>query len=176
MYITGANLNIVNGSGSTDGTTNGLGNLIVGYNEQRNNPLYPDDRSGSHNIVVGQYQNFSSYGGLVGGYFNAISSPYASVSGGEQNIASGFSSSVSGGSGNTVTGVDSSVSGGQCNIASGDFSSVSGGASNTAGGLWSSVSGGYFNAAGGSDSSVSGGSSVVQTNVFGWTGGSYHTP
>src|SRR5262245_49835927 len=34
VVITGANLRIVNGLGATD-TTNGLGNLIVGYNELR---------------------------------------------------------------------------------------------------------------------------------------------
>src|SRR5215510_11442422 len=34
VVITGANLRIVNGLGSTE-TTNGLGNLIVGYNEPR---------------------------------------------------------------------------------------------------------------------------------------------
>jgi hypothetical protein len=34
VVITGANLRIVNGLGSTE-TTNGLGNLIVGYNELR---------------------------------------------------------------------------------------------------------------------------------------------
>ena len=32
------------------GTVNGLGNLIVGYNELL---LSPDDHTGSHNIVVG---------------------------------------------------------------------------------------------------------------------------
>jgi hypothetical protein len=36
VVITGANLRIVNGLGTTD-TINGLGNLIVGYNELRNN-------------------------------------------------------------------------------------------------------------------------------------------
>ena len=34
VVITGANLRIVNGLGSTE-TTNGVGNLIVGYNELR---------------------------------------------------------------------------------------------------------------------------------------------
>src|SRR4029077_15522275 len=34
VVITGANLRIVNGLGSTE-TTNGLGNVIVGYNELR---------------------------------------------------------------------------------------------------------------------------------------------
>src|SRR6516225_3097954 len=50
VVITGANLRIVNGLGSTE-TTNGLGNLIVGYNEERGFGL--DKRTGSHNVVVG---------------------------------------------------------------------------------------------------------------------------
>ena len=35
IYIDGANLHVRDGSGDTDGTVNGLGNLIVGYNESR---------------------------------------------------------------------------------------------------------------------------------------------
>ena len=64
VVITEANLRIVNGLGSTE-TTNGLGNLIVGYNELRNIPDFPDVRTGSHNVVVGELNNFSSFGGLV---------------------------------------------------------------------------------------------------------------
>src|SRR5262245_48136418 len=52
VVITGANLRIVNGLGSTE-TTNGLGNLIIGYNELRNDPGSADVRTGSHNIVTG---------------------------------------------------------------------------------------------------------------------------
>jgi hypothetical protein len=55
VVISGANLRIVNGLGSTD-TTNGVGNLIVGYNEPRQFDL-PDIRTGSHNVVVGQEHN-----------------------------------------------------------------------------------------------------------------------
>src|SRR5205807_1257654 len=51
VYFTGCNVNIRSGSGSTDGPTNGLGNLIVGYNEF---PSSVVTRSGSHNIVVGE--------------------------------------------------------------------------------------------------------------------------
>src|SRR5262245_20660835 len=40
LIVTGANLHIVNGLGSTD-TTNGLGNLIVGYQEHRLAPVLP---------------------------------------------------------------------------------------------------------------------------------------
>ena len=35
VYLTGYNLHIQSGSGSTTGTVNGYGNLIIGYNETR---------------------------------------------------------------------------------------------------------------------------------------------
>src|SRR5215831_3661523 len=70
ITISGANLHIVNGLGATN-TRNGLGNLIVGYNEHRQ-PIglfcglpSPNTRTGSHNVVVGEQLNFSSFGGLV---------------------------------------------------------------------------------------------------------------
>jgi hypothetical protein len=154
VVITGANLRIVNGLGSTE-TTNGLGNLIVGYNEERGDGT--DNRTGSHNVVVGSQNNFSSFGGLVVGAFNEISGPLASVSGGRANTASGNFSSVSGGAGNTAIGNGSSVSGGDTNTAAGFFSSVSGGEGNVAGEHGSSVSGGLGNATIGRFSSVSGG-------------------
>jgi hypothetical protein len=81
VVITGANLRIVNGLGTTD-TANGLGNLIVGYNESRPPNEGPDVRAGSHDVVVGRRLNFSSFGGLVVGFLNEISGRFASVSGG----------------------------------------------------------------------------------------------
>ena len=140
LRISGLNVQIVNGSGTTDGPVDGLGNLIVGYNELRG---VGDDRTGSHNLIVGARQNVLSYGGLVAGGRNEVSGIFSSVSGGESNTASGAYSSVSGGQGNTASGLSSSVSGGQSNTARGINSSVSGGASNTASGSWSSVSGGF---------------------------------
>jgi hypothetical protein len=142
ITIDGANLHIVNGLGATNGlptdptsidpahtVVNGLGNLIVGYNELRAGlpGLGSDDRSGSHNLVVGSLQNFSSFGGLVAGELNSISGAYASVSGGYANRASGIQASVSGGDGNIASGGAASVSGGDGNTASGNFASVSGG-------------------------------------------------
>jgi hypothetical protein len=160
VVITGANLRIVNGLGATD-TTNGLGNLIVGYNELRNDPNRPDNRTGSHNVVVGKRLNFSSFGGLVVGLDNEISGQFASVSGGTRNIASGDFSSVSGGQFNTASGERASVSGGGQNAASGPIASISGGALNIASGGVSSVSGGANNTA---------------TNDFTWvTGGEFNT-
>jgi hypothetical protein len=140
FVFTGVNVHVRSGSGATWGTINGLGNLIVGYDEARTSG---SDKSGSHNLVVGQNHNYTSYGGLVVGFYNTISSSYASVSGGEYNTASGSHSSVSGGQSNTASGSNSSVSGGATNTASGEWSSVSGGATNTASGDYSSVSGGY---------------------------------
>lgn len=120
MYITGANLNVRSGSGATDADTNGLGNLIVGYNE---NVLRDDGtlapRIGSHNIVVGGEHGYSSYGGLVAGWGNYISGRFASVTGGRENTASGWGASVSGGHINTASGFMSSVTGGVRNTASG---------------------------------------------------------
>src|SRR5262245_16941036 len=92
IIFTGVNVHVRSGSGSTDdaqsanGQPVGLGNLIVGYNE-----LNPTGglRSGSHNIVGGSFNNFSSVGGLVVGVRNAVSGQYASVHGGDMNMASG---------------------------------------------------------------------------------------
>lgn len=50
VFLTGVNVFIRDGSGSTAGPTNGLGNLILGYDEDASGTL---DRSGSHNLVVG---------------------------------------------------------------------------------------------------------------------------
>ena len=145
VVISGANLRIVNGLGAT-GTTNGLGNLIVGYNEPRGGG-FPDTRTGSHTVVVGMQHNFSRFGGIVVGYYNEISGSWASVSGGAGNTASGELASVSNGFLNIASGYGSSVSGGSQHIASGYGSSVSGGNVNTASGDWSSVSGGAQNTA-----------------------------
>ncbi|MBT3432589.1 MAG: hypothetical protein HN435_01620, partial [Nitrospinaceae bacterium] len=60
IFITGANLHVRDGSSDTGGAINGLGNLIVGYDENSSNI-----KTGSHNIVVGPYHTYSSYGGLV---------------------------------------------------------------------------------------------------------------
>jgi hypothetical protein len=114
VTITGANLHLVNGLGSTDcgelagepipDCPNGLGNLIVGYNESRADIGEEDIRTGSHNVVVGPWHNFSRVGGLVVGRVNTISGTFTSVSGGESNTASGDNASVSGGSTRTAAG------------------------------------------------------------------------
>ena len=80
------------GSGDTDGIT-GLGNLIVGYNEQ---DTPPKSRYGSHNLVVGTKHGYTSHAGLVAGYDNKITGTYSSISGGSSNLAAEFQESIVG--------------------------------------------------------------------------------
>jgi len=159
MKITGANLSILSGSGATDGAINGLGNLVVGYNE----PIVGAEtlRSGSHNIIVGSEHSYSNYGGLVAGQKNTISGSFSSVTGGWQSIASGNHSSIGGGESNKSVGERSSITGGHYNITSGLYSVVVGGGNNSiidgneAYADYSVVVGGYRNTTGdGVDSNI----------------------
>jgi hypothetical protein len=161
---TGVNLQIVNGMNSTE-TVNGLGNLIVGYDESApegsapscetwdpNSPPheYQDCvayKTGSHNLVTGSYNTYIQYGGFVAGTRNTLWGAYASISGGSHNRVETFarSASISGGSFNVAEGDFSSISGGNLNDARGDYSSITGGSRNESGGNYSSISGGDFN-------------------------------
>jgi uncharacterized coiled-coil protein SlyX len=174
IIFSGANIHIVSGSGSTadNGNPTGLGNLIIGYDEDPAMVplpfvppirLNPGDRGGSHNLVIGRWNKFTqaAFGGFVAGEFNVISNEGASVSGGFQNTASGIQASVTGGVNNTASGIRASVSGGAANTASADSSSVSGGLGNTASGIQASVSGGQGNTAGGQITVVIGGQLVT---------------
>jgi hypothetical protein len=161
IYITSANLHIRSGSGGTDGTINGLGNLIVGYDEARPSG---SNKTGSHNIVVGRYHNYSFYGGLVAGASNTISAKYASVGGGTGNTASNSYASVSGGGANTASGIASSVCGGTLNQATNEYATVSGGETNAAKGRRASVSGGRYNTASGDYASIAGGGGGAATD------------
>ena len=173
IIFSGANIHVVSGSGATNdnGTPRGLGNLIIGYDEdpaQVGSPLNPGDRGGSHNVVIGASHKFTqaAFGGLVAGARNTISNTAASVSGGLNNTASGETASVSGGFGNEASGNFASVSGGFGNEASGVLASVSGGLNNTASGGSASVSGGRDNEASGDNASVSGGFSNEASGVL----------
>jgi hypothetical protein len=61
--ITGKNVSIVDGSGQTIGPNgpSGLGNLTIGYNELRD--FGGDLRTGSHNLILGRGNNYSSGAG-----------------------------------------------------------------------------------------------------------------
>jgi hypothetical protein len=167
VRITGANLRLVNGLRAT-ATANGLGNLLVGYNEPRQGG---NVETGSHNIVVGQGHNFSSFGGLVVGRQNEISGAFATVSGGFDNTASGASAAVSGGIFNRASGESAAVSGGFDNTASASATAVSGGRGNTARGEGAMVSGGHGNTAIGHTAAISGGQANTANGFTSSVGG-----
>ncbi len=197
VTFTGANVQIINGLGATDGepnnpedvtnyVTNGLGNLIIGYNETKSslNANDEDTRYGSHNLILGDYNEYTAFGGFVGASFNTVTAPYSSIFsgslnevdgvdgailGGEYNyVASDFYGTVSGGSDNEASGEYASVSGGENSNASGSASSVSGGNQNSASGTDSSVTGGVDNVASGQTSCVTGGGNVTESYEQGW--------
>jgi len=168
------NVYVRSGEGATDGALNGLGNLVVGYDESDG-----DDKSGSHNLVVGAGHSYSSYGALIGGedqvasaeavsvtggVGNTASFAYASVAGGYGNEASGRGAAVAGGSFNDAVSLYSAVSGGGASTASGDYASVSGGVRNTASGYHAWIGGGRRNIASGEFSSVAGGGAAMAGN------------
>jgi hypothetical protein len=166
--LLGPNVHIRNGhiKEETD-TINGVGNLVLGYNEEPPE-LGVEERLASHDLIIGRYHRYTSFGGLVAGNRNWISGEEATVSGGQENIASGDQASVSGGLLNTANAPTASVSGGETNTAGcttsspvecGDSTSVSGGAGNVASGDYASISGGAGNSAKANYSRISGGRS-----------------
>ncbi|MFN2426188.1 MAG: hypothetical protein ABR587_07045 [Candidatus Binatia bacterium] len=183
LVLSGANLQVVDGTGATAGPPNGLGNVIIGYNEGTDSQV----RTGSHNLVVGLEHDYTSFGGIVAGEHNFILARGASVVGGRDNEATGIHSAVCGGAENIAEGQFASIGGGFLNEATGSHAAVSGGCENQAtstysavsggrfalaSGQWSSVAGGYTNKATGLYSSVSGGSTRTASTQFSWKAGS----
>ena len=83
IIFSGASVHVRDGSGDTFGVVNGLGNLVIGYNEANTSPT--DDalsRGGSHNLVVGRHHQYTSFGGLIAGLNNNVTDTEATVSGG----------------------------------------------------------------------------------------------
>lgn len=73
LVFEGLNVNIRNGSGSTynsvENLSEGLGNLILGYNNPGSGSL---QRDGSHNLVIGDANDYRSFAGIVHGIGNSI--------------------------------------------------------------------------------------------------------
>lgn len=195
--FTDINVQINNGSNSTGGIVNGLGNLTIGYNETNasaqdfcSNPNEPTElgctsnggdwlsnaRSGSHNLILGTQNSYTSFSGIVAGQDNVSNSLFSTVLGGRNNRVDTEWSVIVGGRANIVrpnltTGPYSSILGGYQNVVFGTYSTISGGQSNTASSFYSSVSGGQSNTASGDHSSVSGGDTRSSTGTHDWRAG-----
>jgi hypothetical protein len=173
-YFTGTNLHVLNGLGATNGNpndpralgpdetnVNGLGNLIIGYNAPLQFADPSLDRTGSHYLVLGDFNYYGSFGGIAAGWANDARGPYASTLGGRSNRA---------------TGSFSTVAGGAFNLTDGSTASILGGTGNRASEIDATVCGGGGNHASARFSNVSGGGGIVQSVEFGWSAGSLIGP
>lgn len=143
ITFSGANIRIVNGTGST-AIANGQGNLIIGYDEdtvtEPNNGVFgpialtPTDRSGSHNLVIGRWHRFNSsaFGCLVAGEGNSITGEGNSIVGGQgNNIVNGSSGNVIvGGGASTASGIRDVIVGGWGQSANSNCDVIVGGSGN----------------------------------------------
>jgi hypothetical protein len=135
VVVDNANLRVINGLGRTHGETNGKGNIVVGYDEERDGD-YP--KTGSHNLVVGPRHAYTGVGGVVFGRDNAVDGEANSVLGGSGNAATDVNgdytsaSTVVGGSRNVASGAKAVVVGGFYNEAETAASVVLGGSNNAA--------------------------------------------
>jgi len=145
LRFSGMNVQITNGIAEPPPgeppTTNGMGNLIIGYNRTRvdcpEGVECVDRRTGSGNLILGGKNNYTSFGSLISGGWSEVSAKHTVVLGGKFNLASGNRAAVIGGFNNIASGAGASVSGGAWNEASAFTASVSGGQGNLAEGDYS---------------------------------------
>jgi hypothetical protein len=160
--------------------TNGLGNLILGYDElpcaAKGCPPLPARRQGSHNLVVGFGHQFSDLGAVLAGVNGVSGAPSANVLGGWSNQALSATASALGGELNQAIGRGSTVVGGLSNTASGSFAAVVGGFGNLATNTGATVSGGDKGQATGEYSTVSGGFRRSAATTDSWAAGGYSSP
>jgi hypothetical protein len=183
IRFSGVNVQVVNGEGKTE-TINGEGNLVIGYDEE------PGVQTGSHDIILGNRQAYTSYGSLLGGSRNTAFAPFTTVFGVENQVlemwasilggvggkATGILSSISSGDGNIASGAGASVSGGVANVASSEYAWVGGGEHNKSQAPEAAISGGNGNAVGAEAASISGGQENVALGRYGSIlGGKGHT-
>lgn len=149
--LSGLNIRLDNGTGTTYGESNGLGNLILGYNEdegghrnEEGSLVAGEVRVGSHNLVVGAGHTYGSNGSLLGGYNNSLFGQGAAILSGQASLATGTWSAILGGLDNRATATNTCISGGHSNTASGDRASVSGGLLNISAGIATSILGGQY--------------------------------
>jgi hypothetical protein len=160
VTVTGANLQVTNGLGSTL-STNGVGNILVGYDESMLGlcyivPASMEDiydavacdsagglwlgtvatKTGSHNVIVGDRHAYTAYSSIVSGTANFSLAKGASIIGGAYNSGLGAYSAITGGVLNHADGRRSSVTGGATNTVESTSlnGSISGGSGGTVSG------------------------------------------
>ncbi|MEL6346297.1 MAG: hypothetical protein AAFV53_24515 [Myxococcota bacterium] len=156
VIFTGANVQIQSGSGETYGKGNGLGNLIVGYNKM---PLGDVDRTGSHNLIIGDGHNWEGNGNLLSGKENVIRSDAGAILAGQSNEVYGENGVIVGGMGNVVWGRDNTIVNSVDSFIRGQNDTVVGGRNHEDHGYYNN--GSYSVIVGGSDSLMYGTLGVI---------------
>ena len=152
FIVDGCNLHVQNGMGQT-GLLNRYGNVIIGYNKNE-----VSTRTGSHNLILGDLHEYTSYGGIVSGTENTLAGSNATILGGGQNHANFTSAVILAADRGTADG-NVVLIGGQRNYGSADahFSAIIGGIENQVTGPSSVLVAGMLNVASGATSFVCGG-------------------
>ena len=179
VIVTNANLHIRSGSGTTNGTTNGYGNVIIGYNEDTNGNK---QRGGSHNLILGQEHSYTSYGSILSGTNHTVNAVHASSIGGDSNIignnapnavaiagqsnqfassGTAFYAATLGGQGNKVNGRYAAAVAGQNNTVTGTHAASVGGGGNDKANDENTISGKYAVSIGGKKNTAGGNNSVA---------------
>ena len=84
---------------------------MIGYDES------PGTQTGSHNLVLGTNQKFTSYGAILGGSHNSATGPHSAVLG-YHNTAAGTRATATGGLYNSAASAYSAISGGRLGVTS----------------------------------------------------------
>lgn len=134
VQLSGVNLQIVNGEGSTE-SKNCKGNLIIGYNEPPPGGETPS-RGGSHNLIMGTRHHYASYCGFINGIHNSITAggEYCVILNGFESTANVKHVSICNGTGHQANGVYSTILSGFDNGGTGEKSVVLTGTNNRANG------------------------------------------
>jgi len=99
LVLSGVNLYVRSGEGSTTAVPNGKGNIVLGYGES----LGGEARTGSHTLVVGPWNDWTGQYGLVVGQQHALLATGAGILGGEADTVTGEGSVAIAGTGSSVT-------------------------------------------------------------------------
>jgi hypothetical protein len=145
LTITGVNVYVQSGSGTTDdgGAPVGLGNLVLGYDEGSADGS--DLKTGSHNLVIGPEHSYTGVGGIVAGEDNWLLADHSAILAGNKNEVSGPYSAALSGKNHVVSGDGAAVIAGDSNVVSSSWGVVVGGYTNTTAGFKSVIVGGSSN-------------------------------
>lgn len=97
VVFTGVNVQIKN-AGSGTATADGTGNLVLGHNEN----VRAATRTGSHNLVIGDEYEWTSYAGALAGTGHTVTGQYGVAVGGSANTVTGVGAAQFGGRGNDI--------------------------------------------------------------------------